>query len=384
MFYLRFQQQPRRLRWLAMTFAAFGLLLLASLGLLGLNKWRKATMAPLVLVPALTITTSAVLRTRWPLIMTASGSIVPWQEASIGTQVSGLRLVEVLAQVGDRVTQGQVLARFDTATLRVQEAELQARYEEAQATASQAAANRQRALMLKSEGGMSQMDILSYVTSAETSRAQVDALRAQLAANRLQQNYAEILAPDDGVISSRSATLGSVKNSGEELFRLICQERLEWHGELPASRRSEVMPGQHVILSLPDGRSASAQVRQLAPALDSQSRMLLVIADLDQGSPAMAGMYVNGLILSGYGVVTAVPAASVVIRDGHSYVFKVDEQPTTPKVRLQSVTTGRRQENEVQIINGLAIGERIAVMGAGLLDDGDLVRVQDAPKETQQ
>src|SRR5579872_682585 len=76
--------------------------------------------------PALTVTVTRPLPSVWPVTVEASGAIAAWQEASIGAQVGGYRLVEVLVNVGDQVTKGQVLARFDAALLQADETRLAA------------------------------------------------------------------------------------------------------------------------------------------------------------------------------------------------------------------------------------------------------------------
>lgn len=324
---------------------------------------------------ALTVTAAAAQRASWSATLDAQGSIAPWQEASIGAQVGGLRLAGVFANVGDVVKRGQLLARFDAQMLRADEAQLKASLVQAEASAAQAEANRHRALLLKGSGGISEQEILQYVTQADTANAQVGVARAQLDAKQLQLHYADILAPDDGEISARTATLGAVANSGEELFRLIRRGHLEWRGELTAMQLSRIQKGQRIALSLPDGSTAIARVRQTAPTLDTASRLGLVYADIEPGSTARAGMYAGGRIVLTQSNALVVAAASVVIRDGRSYVFKLQDGASGSRVVQQAVTVGRRQGNDVEILQGLAEGDRVAVQGAGFLDDGDVVRV---------
>jgi len=327
-------------------------------------------------VAALTVTRAIPQWRQWPATIEAAGAIAPWQEAVISAQQSDLRLIDVRANVGDVVKRGQLLARFDAGMLAADMAQLKANLAQAQATAMQAETNKQRVLQLANKAGsLSQQEVLRYETEAETSRTQVEAVKAQLAAKRLQLRYTEVLAPDDGVISARQATLGTVAASGQELFRLIRQNRLEWRGELTAAQMAQVRPGLRISLSLPDGNHAEASVRQLAPTLDPQSRLGIVYADLLPGSKARSGMYVAGRVLLTESPALTVPAASVVIRDGRSYVVKLQNHETVAPVSLQPVDTGRRQGAEIEIIQGLSDTDLIVVDGAGFLNDGDLVQV---------
>ena len=315
--------------------------------------------------PALTVTTARPRRALWPVTLTASGSIAPWQEASVGAQVGGYQLVEVRVNVGDEVRRAQVLARLDSALLRAEEAQLLANDE-------QAIADRQRALALQSEGAISDQEVLQFVTAAKVSAA-------LLASKRLQLRYTDVIAPDDGVISARTATLGAVSAAGEELFRMIRGGRLEWRGELTAAQLTSVVEGQVVELALPDGSSASAKVRDIAPNLDERSRLGLVYADLAPGSHARAGMYANGRVVVKETFALTVPAETVVIRDGRTYVLQLAEETATPVVGLQPVTLGRRRNDELEIISGLTGTEILVESGAGFLSDGDVVRLADVP-----
>lgn len=325
---------------------------------------------------ALTVTTAPASSRLWARTLRASGPVAAWQEAIVGAEISGQRLVEVRVNVGDAVEKGQVLARFNTQTLRAQEAELAAMLEQAKATQTQAESDRARAMRLKTMQAMSEQQIANTVTQENVAKAQTAAAQARLDAVRLQIAQATVVSPSDGVISSRTATLGAVGAAGGELFRLILDNRLEWRGALTARQLKEVAPGQLVRLTLPDDSVATARVRQTSPALDAQ-RMAIVYADIESGSRAHVGMYADGAIALEETRAIVVPAASVVIRDGRSYVFKLPDGGA--RVALQDVVVGRRQGGDVEIVRGLEDGERVVALGAGFLDDGDIVRL--APQD---
>jgi RND family efflux transporter MFP subunit len=311
--------------------------------------------------PALTVSTAAARRVVWPATLAASGAVAPWQEASIGAQIGGYQLIDVRVNVGDRVRKGQLLAKFDPALLRADEAQLQA-------SSDQAEANLKRAETLGSGGALSAQDLLQARTLAKTAAA-------QLGSKQLQLRYTEVLAPDDGTISSRTATLGAVASVGQELFRLIRQNRLEWRGELTAQQLAQIQSGQEVTLTLPEGTTATARVRETAPELDSQSRLGMVYADITPGSRARAGMYADGRVVMRESPALAVPAESVVIRDGRSYVATVTKVAGVPRVRMQAVTVGRRQGGDTEITQGINAQDQVIVQGAGFLNDGDVVRL---------
>jgi multidrug efflux pump subunit AcrA (membrane-fusion protein) len=150
---------------------------------------------------------------------------------------------------------------------------------------------------------------------------------------------------------------------------------LEWRGELTAPQIVQIATGQRITLTLPDGSSVVATVRQTAPSLDSQSRLGLVYADIEPGSQARAGMFANGQVVLREAPALVVPAESIVIRDGRSYLLKLTDDSATPKVTLLPVTVGRRLGGEVEIVQGIGNRDAVAVQGAGFLNDGDIVRL---------
>lgn len=326
----------------------------------------------------MTVTAAVIQSVNWNDEFSASGSIEAWQEAVVGSQSVGLRLAEVRVNVGDTVKRGQVLARFDGAMLRVEENQLAAGLARAKASLAQANANKQRALSLRTSGGISEQDILQRVTEADIAKAEVESIRAQLAAKRLQMNYTAVVAPDEGVISARTATLGAVVGTGEELFRLIRQGRLEWRGELTPEQLEHTFVGQFIELTLPDGNPAHARIRQTAPALDPASRLGTAYADVLPGTSARAGMYATGRLLLKKKTAWVVPASAVIIRDGTSFIASIDRGAPLAKVSLRKVQVGRRQGNELELLTGAGRDIRVVVQGAGFLDEGDFVRVVEA------
>jgi RND family efflux transporter MFP subunit len=353
----------RRRRWIinvALTAVTAGGIAAAWIELRQHHTDSRPTIEP---IPALAVTVTRPASTVWPMTLEASGAIAAWQEASIGAQVGGYRLIEVLVNVGDEVKKGQVLARFDPALLQADNDRLAASVEEA-------TANEQRALRLQKSGTVSDRDALQFVTQARTTNALLEL-------NRLQLRYTEVLAPDDGVISGRVATLGAVVPVGQELFRLIRQNRLEWRGELTTAQLAHVETGQEIELELQGGGTAKALIRKTAPALDPQSRLGIVYADIASGSRARAGMYVDGRVVLGQSEALVVSAESVTIRDGRSYILKLMDDGATPRVSLRPVTVGRRHREQVEIVSGVERDDRLVVAGAGFLNEGDLVRVTD-------
>jgi RND family efflux transporter MFP subunit len=325
--------------------------------------------------PALTVTTAKPESARLPVGLAANGNVAAWQEAVIGSESNGLRLADVKVNVGDVVKKGEVLAVFDAAPVEADLAQARAAVQEAQANAAAARADAERARALQSTGALSEQQITQYLTAERTAAARVASAKATVAQQQLRLKYAQVVAPDAGVISARNATVGAVAGVGTELFRLIRQGRLEWRAEVTAAELPRIKPGQKVVVKTAAGAGVAGRVRTVAPTVDAQSRIALVYVDLppalSASAPLKAGMFASGEFALGDSAALTVPQQAVVVRDGFAYVFRLN---TDSRVSQLKVTTGRRLGDRVEVTGGLAPDVLVVTTGAGFLNDGDLVR----------
>lgn len=325
--------------------------------------------------PALTVTTAKPQTSRLPIKLSANGNVAAWQEAVIGSESNGLRLTEVRVNVGDVVRAGQVLAVFSNDTVNADVAQTKAALLEAEANAAEAAANAARARSLQTTGAISAQQISQYLTAEQTANARIASSRAQLAAQQLRLKYTQVVAPDSGVISSRSATVGSVVAAGTELFRMIRQGRLEWRAEVTASELLNLKPGTLAEVKAANGSVLTGKVRMIAPTVDPQTRSALVYVDLPASAagnaPFKAGMYASGAFELGTSGALTVPQQAIAVRDGFSYVFRLNADQRVSQIKVQP---GRRLTDRIEILSGITGDTTIVVNGAGFLNDGDLVR----------
>jgi multidrug efflux pump subunit AcrA (membrane-fusion protein) len=132
--------------------------------------------------PALTVTTVRPSPARLPIKLTANGNVTAWQEAIIGSETGGFRLIEVRVNVGDIVKKGEVLAVFSADSVNADVAQARAALQETRANAAEAAANAARARTLQSSGALSAQQISQYMTAEQTANARIAAAQATLAA----------------------------------------------------------------------------------------------------------------------------------------------------------------------------------------------------------
>ncbi|MBL8398140.1 MAG: efflux RND transporter periplasmic adaptor subunit [Candidatus Accumulibacter sp.] len=340
----------------------------------GFSYFKAPPSAPLAppTKPALTVSLVSPQTLDWPQILPASGSVFAWQEATIGAEISNYRLTEVLAQVGDRVRKGQVLARIASDTVASELGESQAAVAELQATATEAKNNAARARQLRAQGFYSPQLDAQYQTAAQTAVARLAAARARLQAAELRMRKTVIFAPDDGVISARAATVGSLTQPGQELFRLIRGGRLEWRAEVPSADLARLRPEVPATLTTPTGERVSGRIRAVSPSVDPQTRNGLVYVDLPASEVVRAGMFARGEFELARRPALTVPQNAVVLRDGFAYVFRLEGGD---RVAQTKVELGRRLAERVEIVGGLPPQTRLVDSGAGFLADGDVVKV---------
>jgi RND family efflux transporter MFP subunit len=328
--------------------------------------------------PALTVTLAQPKIVEVPTLLAANGSISAWQEAILGTEVNGLKLKEVRAQVGDTVRRGQVLAVFAAETIEADLAQARAAVAEAEAALMEAKANAERAQSIAASGALSAQQIAQYQTAEKTAQARLASALAQRSTQQLRLGFTRVLASDDGIISARSATVGAVVPQGQELFRLIRKGRLEWRGEVTAAELGKLKAGLPVAISAAGVGKLEGRLRMVGPTVDATTRNALVYVDLPDAMSRgfKPGMFARGEFGLGQSSGLTVPQDAVVMRDGFSYVFRAaavqDGQTRVARVKIEP---GRRVDDRIEVLAGLTAADRIVATGVAFLADGDAVKV---------
>ncbi|HNV60185.1 MAG TPA: efflux RND transporter periplasmic adaptor subunit [Rhodoferax sp.] len=358
-----------------------GLLVASLFAVSGLGLWTTRSYAadtakPIAAKPALTVALTQATNSTLAIKLAANGTVAAWQEASVGAEANGLRIAELHANVGDSVKRGQLLATFAAESVQADVALARAALAEAQANAAEAAANADRARAVQGSGAISAQQVNQYLTQEQTARARVESAKAQLDAQLLRLKNTQLLAPDNGTISARMATVGAVVGAGTEMFKLIRQGRLEWRGEVTAAEIGRVTPGASVLVTAPGGTQTKGKVRMLAPTVDAVTRNGLVYVDLPgAGSGFKPGMFARGEFELGSSGALTVAQTAVVVRDGFSYVVRVGADNRTSQVKVQ---TGRVVGDRVELLGGVKPEDKLVLSGGGFLSDGDLVKIVDS------
>jgi RND family efflux transporter MFP subunit len=305
--------------------------------------------------------------------LVASGPVTPWEEMQLGVELSGLRVTALHVDVGQRVAKGQLLLELDHRTLDSELRQAEATHAEAAAGVQLAQVNLHRGELLAKDKLISASALDELRAALVQAQAREATSRAQREGVQLRRDYAQLRAPDAGVISRRNVQPGQVVAAGTELLALIRQNRLEWRPELPEAELARVAVGDAVRLRDATGAPVEGRVRAVSPGVDASKRTGTVYAELPEPKALKAGSFIEGRIISDASPGLVVPAGSVVVRDGYPYVFTVD--PRSSVAHRVRVKAGERIGTVVEILDGLKPGDQVVLQGAGFLGEGDHVRV---------
>jgi RND family efflux transporter MFP subunit len=339
------------------------------------------------------------------------GSIEAVTEAPVLARASGY-IRKRLADIGDRVAAGQVLAEIEAPEIEQQILQAKAQVDQsasaiqqAQASLAQGQANlqlaevtRDRWQRLFDKGVVSRQENDTYRAQCAAQQANVDSLGKAVAAARgnlgaaqanlarLQdmQSYQTVRAPFAGVITLRNVDTGMLVTEGSTLLYRIAQtDRLRTYLNVPQAEADSVRPGQKATLVIPDlaGRKFPGVVTRTANALDPSSRTLLVeVQAANAGGLLLPGMYAQvDLAVPRKEPPLAIPGDTLVVRDNVTQVAVVSADGT---VHYHRVQLGRDFGDRLEVLSGLEQGQLLAVNPSDSVREGVKVKPLRAEKPT--
>lgn len=307
-----------------------------------------------------------------------SGTLRARRAAAIRAEVSGA-VIEMLAEAGERVKAGQLLARIDDAALR--DALLAARsgVSAAQNGLQVAEANAERARTLSEAGAIAAQQAEQAEAALEAARAQLADARARLSLAEQQAGKTRVRAPFAGVVSQRHASAGDVVAPGALLYTVIDPARLQFEGSIPAARLGDVKVGAPVEFGVTgfEGQRFQGALERIAPAVDPATGQVRVYVDVaNEDGRLISGLYAQGRVAAESTSALAAPLAAVDRSSEPPTVMRVEGG----KVESVPVELGIRDEaaGQVAITSGVRAGD-VLVLGSAraTLSEGDPVRVAD-------
>lgn len=220
-----------------------------------------------------------------------TGIVQPRRSSDLGFADGG-RIAALNVDVGDRVTDGQILAVLDTRALRSQLASAEARVNEARASHALAMNTVDRQQTLMARGHVSQQRVDEALAQAATADARIEAAKAQADTLRVQIDLASITAPYPGVITARNYDEGAIAPQGAPVFALVETGSLEARIGLPASLSSTLEPGQVYTLQSDNG-PIDARLRSVTGVIEAGQRSVTTVFDITDASTVSAGAVVR-------------------------------------------------------------------------------------------
>lgn len=339
------------------------------------------TEVPVSQKPVLTVEVITPKQTSIDNALTADGTIAPKSVATVNGKVSGVTIEKVLVQEGDRVKKGQILAVFDTEAMQQQRIQAEADLAEAQTSFQLAKADADRVLPLLEIDAVSKQEADRYVATANQAAASVAAAKARLNSQNLNLNNAKVAAPVAGIISEKTANVGSVPGQ-EPLFTIIENGKLEWQAQVDPNKLGDINVGTPVQVNLPNNKSVMGKVSRIAPIAEKGSRQVSIYATLANSPFTRAGMYQRGTFMLGSEGKQVLPISAVVTEDGYDYVMLVMKDQDAAgepiyRIKKEKVSLGERQGDQVVVTKPLPNNMAVVRQGGSFLSDGDVVRVAD-------
>jgi cobalt-zinc-cadmium efflux system membrane fusion protein len=293
-------------------------------------------------------------------VVVLPGTVEPIRTVGVNAQVSGA-LLEVPVEEGDRVLEGQVMARLDDRELQAQLRSAEAAYEVAEAAF-------QRARQLRERQVITQPEYEADRTAFEAARAQLDQIRTRV-------GFTEVRSPIGGVVTAKLVQSGDVIGVQGRLLDVAEVDTMVVRVSVSELDVVEIAEGDPVAVELDarPGETLQAAVRRVFPAADPATRLVPVevaLSDADRGRARPGFLARVTFQLDPKPDAKLVPASAIVSRGGGEGVYVVADST----VVLRTVTPGLTSEGRIEIVEGLAVGDRVVTLGANLLRDGAKIR----------
>ena len=287
-----------------------------------------------------------------------AGTVRSKTRAVIEAKISG-RIENMLAVVGREAAAGELLAELDAK-------EIKARFDQAVTVREQALLESKRYAGLIKEKAVTQQEY-----EAVESRYRVAESQASEAGTML--GYTKVTAPFSGVITRKLADVGDLASPGRALLEMEDPRALRLEADVPEGLLDKIHMGDKLLVHVASMTNLfEGIVSEISPAADPNSRTFLVKLDLPALPGLRSGQFGRVAIPVGTAESLFVPSSAVVQRGQLDLVFVVQ----TNQAVLRIVKTGKRSNNEVEVLSGLETGETLAVEGAASLVNGQPVEVK--------
>jgi membrane fusion protein (multidrug efflux system) len=302
------------------------------------------------------------------------GALFAKERATIASQVEG-NVAQVYADLGDSVTAGQLMLQIDPREYQLHVGSAEAALNQASARSANSAARFNRATELRRDGTMSPEQYDQIASTMRIDKADEQSAQRALDLARKKLGDTQIRAPFSGSVQKRMVSLGEYVAPGKQVYEVIATDPIKLRCPMPERIVPLAKVGMPVNMTIDarPGDQFTGVITRIAPALDEDSRTLLVEAEVRNPSGALKpGFFAHVTMNLGQDRALFVPQSSVLRYAGVARVFVIDNGIA----RSREVKTGAVVGDQVEIVAGLHEGDRVASSGIDRLADGAAVKVQ--------
>ena len=303
------------------------------------------------------------------------GSLQGFQQAPLAARSAGY-VKRWTKDIGSHVTKGELLAVIESPEIDQQLSQAEAARGQSAASLALAKSTVERWEALRKKDVVSQQELDERRSGVAQALANLAAADANVQRLRQLQGFTRVTAPFDGVITRRNVDVGDlIDSSGKTLFVLTQMDPLRVYVNVPQSYAQLVRPGQKVVVTQSElrGQSFAGEVARTAASIDPATRTMQVeIALPNRSGILLPGAYVQVELPLAGSRTLVVPANVLLFRGEGTRVAAVDG---ANRIRLKPVTLGRNLGESIEVVDGIAAGDRLVVNPSDSLGEGDTVAV---------
>ena len=365
---------PKALNRRMIAWSVGGLLIAVVVGLIAWRVTHALTAKPEAVVAAIpTVSVTEVGVSAVPSTVSIIGTIAARYDMPIGVEGDGGRVTAVYVEAGDHVKQGQVLAHLNNSVLEPQVTNLEAALDQARAEADLAQAEYQRAQAVGSSGALSAEETQRRKSSAVTAASHVKVAAAQLEEAKARLARADVRAPAEGIILTRSVEVGQTAMAGgEALFRLSKDGETELRGNVAEQDLPLLKVGQTVDVRLTGtSKVYQGRIRLLGAVIDPATRLGTAKVALSPDPNLRPGAFARAEVTVSNAERAVLPQTAVLSDDKGNYVLIVNAQG---KVERRTIHVSGMVPSGVTISDGLNPKDQIVTSAGAFLQEGETVK----------
>ncbi|NOY52728.1 MAG: efflux RND transporter periplasmic adaptor subunit [Deltaproteobacteria bacterium] len=299
---------------------------------------------------------------------TAPGTVRAAIQSTLTSKVMG-NVTRIRVREGDRVKKGEILLRIESKEISARIAQAKGALEAAKAALRNAEANYGRTSRLYSRGSATRFELDGATLQRDAARGRLKQAAGAVREALAMKGYALIRAPANGRITRRHVEVGDQAAPGRPLLDFIDSSHLQFETFVPESKLAALRIGLKVavIVSALGNHKITGRIAEMEPASDPVSHSSKIKLDLKGARKALPGMYGKAFFPVGSRQVVLAPKEAVFTRGQLTAVYVLDKKKV---LHFRLVRTGKEYNGRVEILSGLAGGERVAVSEIARIEDG--------------